>query len=530
MTNVKSQMTNSVKIDSPWPSRILEGAAALHRGLAAFRKDAPLWTRDRAELDAQWTQDARSLRHFAEGIERVTRRLEESPDLFRTTGLLSLEQRHRLWGMWQSFLDYEIGLDGVKNAWADFTGLDPAAEPERHARGFLVAYAAFLAQYGCGLRVTALAEPVKAMHTLLNEEVPEFGIHPHSFARVKWNVIHVSSVTLALAGRATLHLLGPVLRRMRHEPDLAWALQYVRRARKQATREMKSRGPAHFAANTIDILRGHAFRTWFPVQKRVAQWFGESKVKDRTQRLIRPAQIAAMQRKLRPGDLLFERRNWCMSNIGLPGFWPHAAFYVGAAGEIAREFDGDAEVKKRYGAGGLTGHLRRRYAKKWEAFEAPHGDGHPHRVIEAVGEGVIFNSLEHSADADYVCALRPRLDAASRAAAIERAFHYQGRPYDFDFDFTSDATLVCSELVWKCYQPGPTQPGLDLPPIDVAGRPVLPPTEMIKQFVREYGTPKQQMDFVYFLDGREAEQKAVVGTLEEFLKSPLRPKWDFLQP
>lgn len=508
----------------------LEGVAAVHRGLASFRRDAPLWTLDRDALDARWAQDAPTLRILAEGIERVTRRLEESPDLFPSRGLLSLEQRHTLWGLWQSFLDYEIALESIKNTYGDFVGFKPSEEPERHARLFLTAYAAFLAQYACGLRVVGLAEPVRALHTLLNEEVPEFGIHPGAFARLKWNVIHVASVTLATAGRAVLHLLGPSIRRhgLRHDPDLAWALGFVRATRKHATRELASRGAAHFAANTLDIFRGRAFRAWFPVQKRVAQWFGESKLKERTERLVSAAQRAAMLRRLRPGDMLFERRNWCMSNIGLPGFWPHAALFVGSASEIERAFD-DAAVRRRFGPGGLVGHLRRRYPRKWEAFAAPHADGHAHRVIEAVGEGVVFNSFEASAAADYVCALRPRLDPVSRAVAVERAFHYQGRPYDFDFDFTSDSALVCSELVWKCYQPGRTQPGLDLPPINVAGRPVLPPTEMIKQFAREHGTPRQQMDFVYFLDGRERERKAVVGTLEDFLKTPLRPKWDFLQ-
>ena len=36
--------------------------------------------------------------------------------------------------------------------------------------------------------------------------------------------------------------------------------------------------------------------------------------------------------------------------------------------------------------------------------------------------------------------LRPR----ELARAIERAFGYHARPYDFDFDFYTDTSLVCS--------------------------------------------------------------------------------------
>lgn len=514
-----------------WSSSVLEGAANLYRSVAGIGRPEALWALDRGALDAQWRADVRSLRHFIDGIEGAAARLEASPDLFPAKGLPSLEQRHRLWGHWQAFLDYAIALDGIKNTYRDFPGFAPTAEPERHARFFLTAYAAFLAQYACGLRLVRLAEPVKSMHTLLNEEVPEFGIHPHAFARLKWHVIHVSSLAQATAGRAYLHALGPLIRRhdLRHDPDLDGVLRHVRGTRKEATRELKARGAAHFAANTLDILRGRAFRVWFPLQKRVAQWFGESRLKDRQERLITPAQRAGMARRLRPGDLLFERRNWCMSNVGLPGFWPHAALYVGSAEDLSREFD-DAETRKRFGPGGLAGHLRRRYRAKWDAFRAPHADGHAHRVIEAIGEGVVFNSFEHSAAADYVCVLRPRLEPVERAIAVERAFHYQGRPYDFDFDFTSDRTLVCSELVWKCYQPGPTRRGLHMPLVDVAGRPVLPPHEMIRQFAREHGTSRQQVDFVCFLEGREAEGRAVEATVEDLLKTPDRSKWDFLQP
>jgi len=360
-----------------------------------------------------------------------------------------------------------------------------------------------------------LAQPVESLHILLNEEVPDFGIHPRSFANLKWNVIHVSSVSAAMAGRAYFHMLAPILQKQglqRHE-ELRWLFGYLRKTRPRATRALKVKGLGLFAANTLDIIRGRAFQIWFPIQKRAAQWFGEVHLKERKERLVTPALLAEMLTKMKPGDILFERRNWCMSNIGLPGFWPHAALYVGSPEEVEK----------------IAPEVKRRFPAKWKRFCKPYKDGRPHRVIEAVGEGVIFNSFEHSAGADYVCALRPRLDEASLAEAILRAFHYEGRPYDFDFDFTSDSALVCSELVWKCYQPGRHQQGIRWPLIKVAGRPVLPANEMVKQFAREHDDPNPQLEFVHFIDAIEDEQRAVARPVEALLKTPYRPKWDFLQ-
>jgi hypothetical protein len=52
-------------------------------------------------------------------------------------------------------------------------------------------------------------------------------------------------------------------------------------------------------------------------------------------------------------------------------------------------------------------------------------------VLEAMSEGVLFTSLEHSAAADALAVLRPQLSAVERAAAFVRAFGYAGRPCDY---------------------------------------------------------------------------------------------------
>ena len=137
----------------------------------------------------------------------------------------------------------------------------------------------------------------------------------------------------------------------------------------------------------------------------------------------------------------------------------------------------------------------------------------------------MFTTLEHAAGADHVAALRARLPSVEKAAAILRAFGYAGRPYDFNFDFRTDAALVCSELVYKAYEPGPGRQGLHLPLVDVLGRPVLPPSEIARLFDAEFGTPAAQLDLVQFLDGQEAAGVAVEGDVEAFRQSWGRPKW-----
>lgn len=485
---------------------IVESAVKTYRALAKKEKSAALWDLSDARLKSRWIADIKLLETYVNGLERSAALFERNSQLFDPKKILSFEERRRLWGIWQSFMDYQIALDTIKTVYGQFPGFNPSRDT-MHNKFFMTCLTAFMAQYSCGLRLIRLSQPVKQMHVLLNEEVPESGIQAGGFERLKFEVIHVNSILADNAGYAYFEHLLPNIRKI---PELGWMFRYVLRTHKLAHGEMKKQGAKNFASNTLDIIRGKAFQVWFPVQKEAAKWVGEATLRKNKVSLISTAQIETMSKELEPGDIIFERKNWEMSNIGLPGFWPHVALYVGSPEQLA-------------GSG-----IKRTFREKWERFCKKFRDGKGHRVIEAIGDGVIFNSLEHSCDCDYVAILRPRLPKEEKLVAIERAFHYEGRPYDFDFDFTSDSSLVCSELVWKCYQPGGKHKGLDMPLVEIAGRPVLPPNEIVRRFAATYGKPEQVLDFVYFLDGIEAQQAAIVSGVEYFLKTPNRSKWDFL--
>ena len=212
---------------------------------------------------------------------------------------------------------------------------------------------------------------------------------------------------------------------------------------------------------------------------------------------------------LQPGDIILTRRNWHLSNAFLPGFWPHAALYVGTQEQL-KEL---GITEENAGVG-------------WEEYIKLQ-DGYPRVILEAVGEGVRFHCAEYTLHADYVMVLRPRLPhlndeqkkAALKTALLKAFIEYHGLPYDFDFNFVDEHKIVCSELIYRIYSEE-----LDFDWETVVGKEVVSPLSIARRFKRELGSDKAQFEFILFLDKVPRENRAYFSTLDDCCKSVDRPK------
>jgi len=133
---------------------------------------------------------------------------------------------------------------------------------------------------------------------------------------------------------------------------------------------------------------------------------------------------------LQPGDVIITRHAKALTNLFMPGFWPHAAFYVGQRKQRAAE----------------------------------------NCVLEARKDGVLFRPLHDTLSVDAFVVLRPNLDAQKIDQAIERAFMHEGKMYNFDFDFFNSDRVVCTELVYRAYD---GLEDLQIPLSERAGRKIL---------------------------------------------------------
>lgn len=504
--------------------RIVLGILLLAFGFITARADiTPLRKLSATEQKERTASDLKGFFIYRDGLRSANAFIARQTNLFpaKTTGTLPLrEDKEVLWMTWMSFLDYMLALDTMDHFHSDWLRLSG----EQRKQSFDLSHAAFLAKYRAALEFIATIEKNPVLDTILNEPVPELGLPAGTYAKLKFRLLNVAIATDFSAQAALYPTMSSAVSK-----ELQSAISEDSTA---IWKSGRGKGELLTAKNALQILTHAGSSAWFPVQAGVSEWMGDTKVYRKERSLVSMEQIDQLKTKLQPGDVLLVRREWFLSNIGLPGFWPHAALYIGTPEERSKYFfspEMEAWVKAQGIVSGdleqlIQDHSPTNYAESLK----PQEHEHQTRIIEAMSEGVSFTALEHCAYADSVVVLRPLLPKIEKAEAILRAFHYAGRPYDFNFDFATDSELVCTELVFKSYESAQGMKGLHLPLTEMLGRELLPANLIAHQFNEQYGTPNAQFEFIEFLDGYERSGKAVESSVDEFRKSWQRPKWHVL--
>jgi hypothetical protein len=166
---------------------------------------------------------------------------------------------------------------------------------------------------------------------------------------------------------------------------------------------------------------------------------------------------AEILRLARPGDIFLTRHDDALSNLFLPGFWPHAAFFLGSEAQ-------------RAGLGVVLSAGLARRARDPVVF------------LEAKKDGVRFRPVEDTLEVDAFVVLRPPLAGPELAAVLERGMAHEGKLFDFSFDFRNSDRLACTEVIYRAYD-GATEPGFSL--VETGGRLCLPAEELIAQALEQ---------------------------------------------
>ena len=470
------------------------------------------------------------------GLTDIVSYMATRPDLFPLQSpaqkrVLTSAQSQEVRDLWARFLDYQLMLDASWRLMSDRNEGNGQEESE-DAVHFAMRYATFLTRYRYALEFIRLADADPAVRILLNEPVTEIGLPGRSYADFKFRFLHVAMASEFALLSARYSTVYSAAFKGRGGEGAKPLIQVIRKDQSYLWRAGRAHGLLNTLRNAGQIVQEGGARLIFPIQKGVSEWMGHTRVASGDRFLVSADQIAALRPRLHPGDILLERREWYLSNVGLPGFWPHAALYIGDVEERRSYFD-TPEIRAWLQTQGIHDGqfetlLKTRHPHAYRLSQQPDEAGDMPRIIEAIGKGVVFTTLEYSAAADSLAVLRPRLSRLEIAQAVLKSFEYSGRPYDFDFDFRTDGQLVCTELVFKSYRPENGRQGLDWPLSTVAGRPVVTANNIVRHFDETWQTPAQFLELVAFFDGNAHTGRAEESSLESFRASWRRPKWHIL--
>lgn len=305
---------------------------------------------------------------------------------------------------------------------------DPAAATDtRELRHFLIGYCAI-----CLLvRIDRVFLFDVAHHSLiqrkLNEPFPEYRIPKKQYTRVFEAFINERDAIDALRAIKLAREKRQELLRLRDDDEVGFLVErldeleaslipskrrYLKDAWAFVSHKWRRRGVVSGRIALAAVMEGLG---------RTASEFSQQNNKK-----VTPEVRESIAGFLQAGDVLVTRHRKALTNLLLPGFWPHAAFYIGTPAQRN-------EI-------GVSSDLANQRLVDDDVC-----------VLEALKDGAQLRPLTETLAVDAFVVLRPNLSGGSIARAVERAIAHEGKMYNFDFDFFSSDRLVCTEVVYRAY-------------------------------------------------------------------------------
>ena len=330
-------------------------------------------------------------------------------------------------------------------------------DPQQRQRRAMLFTTALLLRHQMSIRFAVTYKADRTLEKYLNQQDDTYGIPANLIVQVNEQLIDPSYqgyIASAMDGHEY-----DTVRTDENSPATTKALQELIAKAKATITENPEYAFSDNVKAALSEAKRHSVNTYLTIQQFVATQIGDFRIKqteDITNHKIDSEKVDQFHELLKPGDILIERRDWYSSNAFLPGYWPHGALYIGTPEELvendllddvvkeltamAKE-EKDLETAETQSVDGLT-HADRMFALVEDLKKGGNEKLNSRQIMEAISEGVYHNTVDHSVgEASSVFALSPHVKPHERAKAIAAAYFYEGREYDFNFDFETRTHL-----------------------------------------------------------------------------------------
>lgn len=219
--------------------------------------------------------------------------------------------------------------------------------------------------------------------------------------------------------------------------------------------------------------------------------------------LISDENIATFYTTSKPGDILLSRQNFVATNISIPWFWKHMSMYLWTGEYLQNNFK--SEVFKNL-------------------------EKQNHYIIESTGKWVkIAEFKEFSHRLDYLWVFRTTFSEKKIKNAIIETSKMLHKNYDYLFNYYSDNSFVCSELITKAYlKDSLDDEGLTIELVKIAWWLTYPPNDFAKKAYNESQKENKEIYGVLFIDSTIKNEQSFIASDNELLKSYKRSRFSFL--
>ena len=389
------------------------------------------------EAELHLEGDLQTLREIVAGLDRLEKRLDSSPIPKAVTGrgYFTPDEDDRVRQGVLVYRNCRLAAYEIILRYRDYASIEPQA---CRLRCFLVAFGAALVLYSKSLKIIAFAEHVPMLRAKINEPDSKYDMEEGFFDDVLAGYSRICNYQSILQADA----FWRAHRREAHAVaceaggDWAWLADLIRHQRHAVRRRL-----LHVLWQRLRHdwrAFGQAMLSPFRqarhgLESLLGDRLADAQVAGQPTDAITSEVLANLRSRLQPGDVLLVREDGRLTAALLPGFWTHAALFLGGRRDL--------EV--------LGLHSHPHVVRHWH--EIPESSGPLGLVIEALFPCVQINPLEKCLRVDHLVVLRSTLPASDIASAIGEALGHLGKPYDFEFDFNNSSRIVCTELIYRSY-------------------------------------------------------------------------------
>ena len=152
-----------------------------------------------------------------------------------------------------------------------------------------------------------------------------------------------------------------------------------------------------------------------------------------------------------------------------------------------------------------------------------------HYIIESTAEWVILKLIQElTQHNDYLWVIRSNFSLDKRKRIIKKAWEQIWKGYDYIFNFHSDSSLVCSELVLKSYsKDDKNDEGFNIKLENIGMWVTFPPNNILKILNKQQLNKKPKIYPYFFIDSIEKTHKNFINSSWALLNSGHRSRFSF---